>query len=786
MVKTKRTVSDRWGDILIAFFALLAVVTVSWRLWATEWTGDLYILVFLTFFAGIAGLALGYSRFSPLLAALFSTLYGIFCMGWLFGTTVDLDITWRERIINHLGWRLQLSIAQFNANQAVTDPILFLVVMAVLLWIMASTATFIIIRQGSVWPVLIPLGITMLVISHYDQDLARNSRFLMTFMFFVLVLIGRVNIVNHQRQWNQEGIQTTHETHADFTYALFTFALVLVILAWLIPITPQQRTRYAQLWRSVTEPWEQFRERFADILVLETTTDTTVVELFGDSLGLGSWASTSEEVVFTVAVDLPPPAAYRNYWYTRSYDLYEDGQWSSSPGLDSQLRYPDDFQIMFPAWTDGQAAAYNFSSQVARLNNLYVTGRPVRIGRPVETVTQRISSTEEDLVALIASPELYLGETYRVESMVSVPTASQLRRTGTEYPDWLDRYLQLPADFSPRVTGLAEAIVNLDDHPYDMAVAITRYLRINIEYAPIMPPVPTGTDPMAWFLFDVQTGFCNYYATAQVLMLRSLGIPARFVVGYAQGDYDSTTQTYTVRKLDSHAWPEVYFVDYGWVPFEPTVSQPALILPAGSDRTEADFMSPERGETPQMNDVFDEPESELDETPAIEPVSAEALPPRVESGTVAWALLVVFLLVLFLTVLILMRPEIFKLGLVPLPVLMERLLIKHEKTVPEWLRRWSFLAQMSAAQKAYRRLCRALSILGLSSDPAKTPAERARLLTQHIPQAYQPALEIVNQYHLDRFSDHLINEGLTTVAGWQVLSLALKFRLSRIFKVRPR
>jgi transglutaminase-like putative cysteine protease len=99
---------------------------------------------------------------------------------------------------------------------------------------------------------------------------------------------------------------------------------------------------------------------------------------------------------------------------------------------------------------------------------------------------------------------------------------------------------------------------------------------------------------MEWFLFDEQTGFCNYYATAQVLMLRSLGIPARFVVGYAQGEYDPQTKTYTVRKKDSHAWPEVYFIDYGWMPFEPTVDQPALIRPLGIDRTEQDNLLPER------------------------------------------------------------------------------------------------------------------------------------------------------------------------------------------------
>ena len=88
---------------------------------------------------------------------------------------------------------------------------------------------------------------------------------------------------------------------------------------------------------------------------------------------------------------------------------------------------------------------------------------------------------------------------------------------------------------------------------------------------------------------------------------------------------------------------------------------------------------------------------------------------------------------------------------------------------------------MSPAQKAYRRLCRSLKILGLPSDPSLTPAERAQMLTRRIPQAYQPALEIVEQYHLDQFSDHLMIQGQSTAAGWQVLRMALKTRLRNIF-----
>lgn len=780
MLNTKDRPADRWWDIWIAIFAMVAVTMVAGRLWVTEWTRDLYILVYLAFLAGLSGLALGYSRFSPPIACLISTFYGAFSILWLFGITVDPDFSWRERILNQLGWRLRIAFEQFNANQAVTDPILFLVIMAILLWIMASTATFILIRQGSAWPVLIPLGFTLLVIGHYDQDLIRNSLYLMTFVFFTLLIVGRLNVLQNSKKWLKEGITTTPETHAELTRVLVFLTLVVVIFAFVIPLTPQQVTRYAQWWNQVTEPWERFREQFADILVLETATETSVITFFGETLGLGSGTPISEEVVFNVAVETAPPAAYRNYWYTRSYDLYEDAVWSSTPGLSRTTRYPDNFDLAHPQWEGGQPAAYTFTSQVSRLNNLYATGLPTWIDRPVETITQTLSPTEEDLVGLNAVPELFFGETYQLETQVSVPTASDLRRTSTDYPAWLDRYLQLPEDFSPRVTALAAGIARGDRHPYDIAADITRYLRINIAYARTIPPVPAGADPMEWFLFEEQTGFCNYYATAQVMMLRSLGIPARFVVGYAEGEYDSQTRTYTVRKLDSHAWPEVYFMAYGWVPFEPTVSQPALILPAGVDRTDQDIAPPDSADTPLMDDIFDDPLAGLEEMPAGDLGEFEVLPPRVEGTTVAWILLVIFLMVLGLGVFILQRPDLFKISIDPLPVLLERALDKRGKPVPYWLRRWSYYARMSAAERAYRQLCRAINLTGQRLNAAQTPSERAQTLTKLIPQAYQPALEIVSEYYLDKFSNHYFNEAVARSAGRQVLGLALKFRLRKL------
>jgi hypothetical protein len=84
---------------------------------------------------------------------------------------------------------------------------------------------------------------------------------------------------------------------------------------------------------------------------------------------------------------------------------------------------------------------------------------------------------------------------------------------------------------------------------------------------------PPGRDPVDFFLFDLKEDFCEYFASAMVVMLRELGVPARVVEGYTAGTLDPNTGKFVVKELDAHAWVEVYFPLYGWIEFEPTPSQ---------------------------------------------------------------------------------------------------------------------------------------------------------------------------------------------------------------------
>ena len=99
-------------------------------------------------------------------------------------------------------------------------------------------------------------------------------------------------------------------------------------------------------------------------------------------------------------------------------------------------------------------------------------------------------------------------------------------------------------------------------------------MRANYEYSIDSPVPPTGQDAVDHFLFETDVGFCEQFASATVVMLRSLGIPARVVAGYTPGDRNPFTGYYEVRSSDAHSWVEVWFPRFGWYEFDPTFDVP--------------------------------------------------------------------------------------------------------------------------------------------------------------------------------------------------------------------
>ncbi|SFG60543.1 protein of unknown function [Halopelagius inordinatus] len=249
-----------------------------------------------------------------------------------------------------------------------------------------------------------------------------------------------------------------------------------------------------------------------------------------------------------------------DYWETAAYDRYTGDGWvrtGSTNRYSGRLRGPpgaaetveqtvtaeDSISILPSAWRpvalEGDVAS---DAEVTQQGNL----------RPTRTLRE--------------------GEQYTVTSRVPLYTSEELRRSSTEYPDEIEeRYLQLPDSTPDRVRQRASEIAGDEDNPYDKAVAIETYLEENKRYS-LSVNQPSGNTADA-FLFEMDAGYCVYYATTMTVLLRSEGVPARFVTGYTPGE-QADDETRVVRGLDSHAWVEAYFEDVGWVRFDPTPSGP--------------------------------------------------------------------------------------------------------------------------------------------------------------------------------------------------------------------
>ena len=195
------------------------------------------------------------------------------------------------------------------------------------------------------------------------------------------------------------------------------------------------------------------------------------------------------------------------------------------------------------------------------------------------TLTTDEQQTEPGLpMALLGEHLLVPPRQYRTVGSISTAGSDTLRGAGQDYPAYItDRYLQLPPDFPETIRGLARELTQDEDNPYDMAEAIRRYL-LSLPYSVDFVIPPPEQDWVEHFLLVHRRGYSQNYASAMITMLRSLGIPARLVVGFAPGVWDEGREEWDVQARHYHAWPEVYFPGYGWIEFEPTPAdvQPAL------------------------------------------------------------------------------------------------------------------------------------------------------------------------------------------------------------------
>jgi len=280
---------------------------------------------------------------------------------------------------------------------------------------------------------------------------------------------------------------------------------------------------------------------------------------FSDSIRLGQAPNLGDRVIMTV--DAPTG----HFWRAVTYDFYTGAGWRTTESDKAD-------KISLPT-TDRETFQATFDIIVPHSNILFAANEPQKADVPYQFYTGADKSYSTSLHALNRSQA---AGTYTVTSLVSIADKQTLRKVAPTYSDYIkSKYLQLPSTLPQRVKTLAHQVMDNLPNAYDRAEALESFLRSPpFSYSPQVKATPPGRDPVDYFLFDLKQDFCEYFASAMVVMLREEGIPARLVEGFTTGSYDNASNSFVVKEQDAHAWVEAYFPGYGWIEFEPTPSQP--------------------------------------------------------------------------------------------------------------------------------------------------------------------------------------------------------------------
>lgn len=275
------------------------------------------------------------------------------------------------------------------------------------------------------------------------------------------------------------------------------------------------------------------------------------------------------------------------YWRATTLDVFEDNRWIEV--LPAHAAFEGGLFLRDPLVPTRPRSQWIRSDvRVEGLLDDHLVG-------PSMPVAYEVGDREAFVAAGgVATAETMLprGAEYSVWSFAPQPTPRQLARA--DWPNntrFLARYLELgsPPGYR-RLFDEARRVVGDPQNAYTAVVTLEAWFRSEGGFTyDEAPPRPGALPPLVDFVLESKRGYCQHYAGAMALMLRSLDIPARVAVGFTSGTPNEDRTVWTVTNLDAHAWVEVWFRGWGWIPFDPTPGRGQLSGPYSNNSPDFDF-----------------------------------------------------------------------------------------------------------------------------------------------------------------------------------------------------
>jgi len=757
---------------------------------AAAWADGLEAAWITGVLAVLAGLALAKSRFGGGTAFLFATVYGLFTVGLFISLGLEGD--WHSRAIE-IVVRLNAFLYKVLHSGTSRDALPFPITIALLFWYIGLLMSWSVFRRGAVWPAIIPAGVGLLVNAYYYLGPARIDLYLAFYVLLALMFVARMTLLGREREWQSARVSYSTDLRLDFLRAGLAAALAAVLIGWAAPGLAASPTA-ATTWREMTGSFRVVRESWMRMFAAIRGYGQAYSDFYGDSLTLGGPARLSADPIMDVHINAisgqdqeleDANQIQRYYWRAAAYGDYNDGSWGVGETTYREFDPSDNnSRVQAAPYAKRRQVSLAFTLHVAASSRLYVAPQPLWFDRAgtLEITFDPAAAAHNDIIAVRSQQVLRRGEVYQMISAISIADEQSLQKAGTEYPAWVrEGFLAVPPEVSQRTRDLARQIVTEAGAitPYDQAVAITNWLRANITYDQNIDAPPPNVEPIDYVLFVSRRGYCNYYASAEVLLLRSLGVPARLAVGFSAGTLDERTNVYHVLEQNAHAWPEVFFPTYGWVEFEPTTSESPLIRPvrAVTDAS-GDSVDPNAiGDITDPGDNLDDlilPE-DLAGPAALTPANQallflQNLPwPAIGLGALSLALAGLLLGLFSLRAGVIGWENFGRLG--------------------TWVMQRSGQALPTGVVLVYMQFERAARWLGLPGGAATTAHERAAAFTQALPEAGPGVATLTHEYVTEQYSPRPADPANAQRAWrgirWQVWRDTLRAYLLEVFEEGP-
>ena len=705
-----------------------------------------------------------------------------------------------------LAERLSLWLAAARDGSINIDKVPFSFGISTAAWLTGYLGGWLFLRHRNFWGVFALGGLGLLsnltfLPPHTDLHLA-------LYLFTALLLVARVQAVRRQDEWRRRSIRYDEGLRALTLSDSFFLSLAVLAIAFLLPAGGNWSPvtgAYEAMRQPLTGFEDDFNRLFAglparrpigfrvwdDVMAFQgsinpPTTPVLQVDsaapLYWKARSYSTYTSKgwmSEGTQYVPAGELPALAAASSadgaaaervqtaYTVTPLYSskvLFTGGRFAGvDRAAEAEIPLIDDPPVADYAASLVITAPGASADDTRRIREFMATQNgAVNTARLSELLPPGGSLAVADGALPPAAPDVLsvraldggvfrAHEPYQVTASVSTADPDQLREAGDSYPlPVLLRYTQLPPELPQRVKDLAASLTEGQETPYDKAIAVESHLR-TLPYNLQIEPPPFDADGVDHFLFEQGQGYSEYFASSMAVLLRAEGVPARVAVGYATGDATEAPGRYAVTDSHSHAWVEVYFPGYDWIPFEPTPGAhlPEVMAPGGGLGAEFDgpFVS---GFDFDCIDEFD-----LECGTPLEPLPGDGGQPGTPAGgggfaAWGWAL----------------AAAGGAAGLL----------------LAGWLGHRRYLSAAAEPAAVYARMRRLAALGGLNTAAPRTPYQFGQRLGALLPAYRETMRDIVDSYVRARYSRNApsLGEGERLAAAW----LNLRYPLLRAALLR--